>query len=157
MWSRPSSVRDDRTPPGTDQAGWIFLPPSSSMISWPNCRSRMPPRASSGSTAAIPKRLRLAGSLSMPSSRSGALRWKKLSAFDWTICARFISRRSFSAAGGILTARIWSPALAEASRWLTGQMPQIRAVIPAISQRGRPSQNFSKPRNSATWNRASET
>ena len=50
-----------------------------------------------------------------------------------------------------------SPALAEASRWLTGQMPQIRAVMPAISQSGRPSQNFSKPRNSVTWNRASVT
>ena len=26
----------------------------------------------------------------------------------------------------MLTARIWSPALADASRWLTGQIPQIR-------------------------------
>ena len=100
---------------------------------------------------------RRAGSLSIPSSRSGALRWKKLSAWDCTICARFISRRSLAAAGGMVTARIASPALDEAMRWLTGQMPQIRAVIPGISQNGRPSQNFSKPRNSATWNRASAT
>ena len=48
----------------------------------------------------------------------------------------------------MVTARILSPALAEASRWLTGQMPQTRAVIPGISHNGRPSQNFSKPRNS---------
>ncbi len=44
---------------------------------------------------------RSAGSLSKPRSRSGELRWKKLSACDWTICARFISRRSFTAAGGM--------------------------------------------------------
>ena len=73
------------------------------------------------------------------------------------IWARFISRRSFSAAGGIATARILSPVLAAASRWLTGQMPQIRAVIAAISVKGRPSQNFSKPRYSVTWKRACST
>ena len=39
-----------------------------------------------------------------------------------------------------------SPALAEASKWLTGQMPQIRAVNPGISSKRRPSHNFSKPR-----------
>jgi hypothetical protein len=31
------------------------------------------------------------------------------------------------------TAMIASQAFAEASKWLTGQMPQIRAVIPGIS------------------------
>ena len=72
-------------------------------------------------------------------------------------CARFISRLSFSAAGGICTARILSPVAAAASRWLTGQMPQIRAVMPAISVKGRPSQNFSKPRYSVTWKRAVST
>ena len=41
--------------------------------------------------------------------------------------------------------------------WLTGQMPQMRAVMPGISRKERPSQNFSKPRNSMTWKRASET
>ena len=71
------------------------------MISWPNWRRRIPPRASSGSSFIRPKMFRVAGSASMPRSRSGPLRWKKLSACDWTICARFISRRSFSAAGGI--------------------------------------------------------
>ena len=55
------------------------------MISWPNCRSRMPPRASSRSAAIRPKMFRRAGSLSKPRSRSGELRWKKLSACDWTI------------------------------------------------------------------------
>ena len=47
-----------------------------------------------------------------------------------------------------------SPALARPAEWLTGQMPQIRAVIPGISQSGRPSQKRSKPRNSVTWKRA---
>src|SRR5262249_19083635 len=56
-----------------------------------------------------------------------------------------------------VTARIASPALADVSRWLTGQMPQTRAVMPAISQSGRPTQNRSKPRKSVTWNRASHT
>ena len=32
------------------------------------------------------------------------------------------------------TAMIASPALAEASRWLTGQMPQMRGVMPGISK-----------------------
>ena len=86
----------------------------------------------------------------MPRIRSGPLRWKKLSACDCVNCARFIRRRSFSAAGGIRTARILSPVFADASKWLTGQMPQMRAVMPAISHNGRPSQNFSKPRNSVT-------
>ena len=113
------------------------------------------PGAKSGSAAIRPKMFRPAGSLSMPRSRSGPLRWKNDSACDWTIWPRFMSRRSLVAAGGMVTARILSPALAEASKWLTGQMPQIRAVIPGISQRGRPSQNFSNPRNSATWKRAS--
>ena len=43
--------------------------------------------------------LRFAGSLSMPSSRSGPLRWKKLRAWLCTIWAQFISRRSFSGRG----------------------------------------------------------
>ena len=55
-------------------------------------------------------------SLSCPSSRSGALMWKKLRACDWTICARFINRRSFSADGGMRTARMASPVLAEQSK-----------------------------------------
>ena len=53
----------------------------------------------------------------MPSSRSGDDRWKKLSACDCTICARFMMRRSFSAVSGMRTARIASQALAEAIRW----------------------------------------
>ncbi len=55
--------------------------------------------------------LRLAGSASKPSSRSGEDRWKKLSACDCMICARFIIRRSFSAVGGIVTDSRWSQAL----------------------------------------------
>jgi hypothetical protein len=50
-----------------------------------------------------------------------------------------------------------SQAFADASMWLIGQMPQIRMVMPGISGKVRPSQNFSKPRNSTTWNFASDT
>ena len=64
------------------------------------------------------------------------------------ICARLIIRRSLTAVGGMLTASSASHALLEATRWLTGQMPQMRAISEGISVNGRPSQNFSKPR---TW------
>ena len=47
----------------------------------------------SGLAPMTPKMLRSAGSASMPRSRSGAERWKKLSACDCTICARFMMRR----------------------------------------------------------------
>ena len=99
--------------------------------------------------------LRLAGSASKPNSRSGDDRWKKLSAFDWTIWARFITRRRSAPVGGGSTARISSQALDEAIRWLTGQMPQMRAMIDGISWNGRPWQIRSKPRNCVTWNWAS--
>ena len=69
----------------------------------------------------------------MPSSRSGAERWKKDSACDWTNWAQWSSSRSFAAATGMRTAMISSQALDEASRWLTGQMPQMRAVMDGIS------------------------
>ena len=69
----------------------------------------------------------------MPSSRSGAERWKKESACDCTNCAQWISSRSFAAAAGMRTAMIASHAFDDASRWLTGQMPQMRDVIDGIS------------------------
>jgi hypothetical protein len=116
----------------------------------------MPSRASSGGRD-TPKRLRCAGSASMPSTRSGEDRWKKLSACDWRIWARFMMRRRFGAVGGIGTAIRASQVLAEAMRWLTGQMPQMRAVSAGISWNGRPSQSFSKPRNWVTWKRAVHT
>ena len=69
----------------------------------------------------------------MPSSRSGAERWKNESAWICTICAMCISSRSLAAVEGMRTAMMASQALDEASRWLTGQMPQMRAVIDGIS------------------------
>ncbi len=93
----------------------------------------------------------------MPSSRSGEERWKKLRAWDCTNCARFITRRSLAPASGMRTASSASHALELAIRWLTGQMPQMRAVMAGISWNGRPSQSFSKPRNWVTWKRASST
>ena len=101
--------------------------------------------------------LRVAGSASKPNRRSGDERWKKLSAFDWTIWARFITRRRSAPVGGGSTARISSHAFDEAIRWLTGQMPQMRAMIEGISWIGRPWTIRSKPRNWVTWNWASAT
>ena len=69
----------------------------------------------------------------MPSSRSGADRWKKESACDCTNCAQWSSSRSFSAVAGMRTAMIASHAFDDASSWLTGQMPQMRDVIDGIS------------------------
>ena len=69
----------------------------------------------------------------MPSSRSGELRWKKLRACDWINCPKLMTRRNIAAAPGIATAIRSSHALAEASRWLIGQMPQVRAVSDGIS------------------------
>ena len=148
------ALRGERTPPGTAQAEWILRPANSSMICWPNWRRRMPARASSGSAAIRPNTLRLAGSLSQPSRKSGLLRWKNERAWLWQIWAKLSSRRSWRAAGGGCTPSSLSPVLAAASRGLTGQMPQMRAVMPAISVKGRPSQKVSKPRYSTTWKRA---
>ena len=103
------------------------------MTCCPNLRSAMPSRAASGCFSRSPATLRLAGSESMPSSRSGADRWKKLSACDCTICAQCSSSRSCAAAAGMRTAMMASHAFTEASRWLTGQMPQMRAVMTGIS------------------------
>ena len=41
--------------------------------------------------------------------------------------------RHLGTAGHTLTIYNRTPARAEASKWLTGQMPQMRAVIPGIS------------------------
>jgi len=57
----------------------------------------------------------------------------------------------------ISTPRIASHALAEASWWLTGQMPQMRWVITGISSKGLPSQKRSYPLNWVTWNCAPST
>ena len=103
MASRFSGVRASLTPPGTTQVGWIFLPPRVSMMVWPIWRSRIPSLARAGSWRMTPKMLRVAGSESQPSSKSGEERWKKDRAWDWVSWARFMIRRSFSAVGGMLT------------------------------------------------------
>ncbi len=103
------------------------------MISWPNLRRATPARAISGLSSIRPKMLRRAGSESKPSSRSGAERWKKLRACDCTNWAQWMSSRRSTAVCGGVTLMMASQALAEASRWLTGQMPQMRAVMEGIS------------------------
>ena len=68
-----------------------------------------------------------------------------------------MTRRRSTPVGGGSTARISSHALADAMRWLTGQIPQMRAMIEGISWTGRPWTMRSKPRNWVTWNWASAT
>ena len=53
-------------------------------------------RQSRDASRCTPKTLRCAGSESKPSSRSGAERWKKLSACDCTNCAQCSSSRSLT-------------------------------------------------------------
>ena len=82
-----------------------------------------------------PRRRCCAGPDRRPSPAAGrATRdGRSSSACDWTIWARFMMRRSFAAVAGMRTARMASQALAEAIRWLTGQMPQMRAMSDGIS------------------------
>ena len=68
-----------------------------------------------------------------------------------------MTRRSRTAVGGIDTASSSSHALAEAIRWLTGQIPQIRAMRAGISCIGRPWHRPLEPRNWVTWKWASTT
>ena len=70
----------------------------------------------------------------------------------WPMCS---SSRSITAAGGGSTPSSASQAFTEARWWLTGQKPQMRLVMAGMSQSMRPSQNFSKPRNSTVWKNAS--
>ncbi len=133
VFSRACGSSGALTPPGTVHDGWTRSLASRSITCWPNLRSAIPSRSASGCSSSNPATFRLAGSESMPSSRSGAERWKNESACDWTIWAQWISSRSIAAVAGIRTAMISSHALDEASRWLTGQMPQMRDVIDGIS------------------------
>src|ERR1035441_8141753 len=84
----------------------------------------------SGFSSIRPKILRCAGSLSKPSSRSGAERWKKLNAWLCTNCAQWISSRSFTAAGGGATAMIASDRVAgEAQQQVRrGEMEKAQRV-----------------------------
>ena len=155
--SLTSSVIWNATPPGTMPVGWMRLPPSHSMICWPHLRSSMPSLASCGFLRATPTMLRIAGSASNPNSRSGDERWKNERALLWTIWPRLMIRRRSAPVGVGSTAMMSSTALADATRWLTGQIPQMRAMIAGISWTGRPWTIRSKPRNWVTWKWASTT
>ena len=155
--SRTSAVSGQATPPGTIPSGWIRLPASHSMICWPHLRSPMPSLASRGFARATPMMLRTAGSASNPKRRSGDERWKNDRAFDWTIWPRLMTRRRSAPVGVGSTAMMSSTALADATRWLTGQIPQMRAMSAGISWTGRPWVMRSKPRNWVTWKWASAT
>ena len=131
--SRAAGSSGALTPPGTLQDGWMRSPASRSMTVCPKRRRAMPSLRAAGCSASSPATFRVAGSWSMPSSRSGAERWKNESAWDCTIWAQWSSSRSFAAVAGMRTAMMASQALEEASRWLTGQMPQMRDVMAGIS------------------------
>ena len=89
-----SAVSGSSTPPGTTHAGWMRLPPSHSMICWPNWRRRMPSRASCGLARSDPEDVALARDRRPCRAADRATeRWKKLSACDCTIWARFMMRR----------------------------------------------------------------
>ena len=99
MRSRVSSASGASTPPGTIHDGMdpLAAEPLDDLL------------AEAADADAVAGQLRVragdaddvarATSASKPNSRSGDERWKKLSAFDWTIWARFITRRR-SAPGG---------------------------------------------------------
>jgi len=59
--------------------------------------------------------------------------------------------------GGTRMARMLSPALADASRWLTGQIPQTRAVMPGHFPEGAADAEALEAPELVTWKRASET
>jgi len=65
------------TPPGAPQAGWMRLPPTSSMMPLPELAQA---DAAAGEIEVVfdeAEEIPLLGRESMPSSRSGAERWKK--------------------------------------------------------------------------------
>lgn len=72
MRSRVALASGLATPPGTIHAGCTRSWASPSIICSPNFRSSMPSRASSGCPAITPRRLREAGSDSIPRRKSGA-------------------------------------------------------------------------------------
>jgi hypothetical protein len=80
--SRPPRLKGLRTPPGTAQAGGSFAAEHLDDLLAELPQADAGAGQVSGSAAIRPKTLRLAGSVSQPSRKSGALRWKKLSA--WT-------------------------------------------------------------------------
>ncbi len=127
------------------------------MICWPHLRSPIPSFASAGLARATPTMFRTAGSASKPKSRSGDERWKNDRAFDWTIWPRLMTRRRSAPVGVGSTAMMSSTAFDDAIMWLTGQIPQMRAMIAGISCTGRPWVMRSNPRNCVTWKCASVT
>ena len=156
MWSRPSRAKQAADAAGHRPGGVDLLAAQELDDLLAELPQANAPRANSGSAAIRPKMFRCGRVAVQAQEQVGRAQVEEAT-------ARATGRSGPGSSAGAasrrpaecVTARIWSPALAEASRWLTGQMPQTRAVIPAISQSGRPTQNFSKPRNSATWNRAS--
>ena len=104
------------------------------MISWPNLRRAMPARARSGLLFDQAEDVAARGVGIEAQQQVGRgeveeaerVRLHELRAVDQ------LAQLDGRLAGGV-TAMMASQALAEASRWLTGQMPQMRAVMDGIS------------------------
>ena len=104
------------------------------MICNPNLRSSIPLRASSGCCSTTPStfRARRVGIHAQQQvgrrevEETQRVRLHELRAVDQL--AQLAAR-----SGGMRTAMIASHAFDDASRWLIGQMPQMRDVIPGIS------------------------
>ena len=107
--------------------------PGLSITCCPNLRRAMPSRAISG----CPRSGRRCCGARDRSRSPAAGRAPRGGRSSARATARTARNASVRAAGrpvsGMRTAMIASQAFAEASRWLTGQMPQIRAVIDGIS------------------------
>ena len=138
--------------------GGSCLPPSISMISWPNWRRRMPPRASSGSAAIRPKTLRLAGSAVPAEQQVGraqveeAQRVRLDDLAEVHQPAQLLGRRRDAHGQDCVAGLGRGQQVADRA-----DAADARGDARPSPQNGRPSQNFSKPRNSTTWNRASAT
>ena len=109
-------------------------PARPSIACWPNRRSAMPSLASSGWSSITPKTLR-ARRIGIETEQQVGRRQmeeaQRVGLDDLAAMHDFAEASPRSAER--VTPMIASHALAEVSRWLIGQMPQMRAVIDGIS------------------------
>ena len=103
------------------------------MSSWPNLRRPMPARASSGFVFDQAEDVAAGGVAIETEQEVGRGEVEEAERVALHELRAVDSSRSMTAVGGGATAMMASQALAEASRWLTGQMPQMRAVMAGIS------------------------
>ncbi len=104
------------------------------MMCWPKRRRPMPARPSSGFAATTPKMLRSTGIGVHAEQQVGRGEIEEAEGVRLHDLREVQHARAACAAvGGMRTDMMASQALAEAIRWLTGQMPQMRAMRRGIS------------------------